>query len=59
MVSFPIPGQANTVSTITAPPSRNGSERPSSVMMGIIALRMACLPMTRVSLSPFARAVRM
>jgi hypothetical protein len=47
------------VSTSTAPESRKGMYSPRRVMMGIRALRSACLKTTARSESPFARAVRM
>ncbi len=59
-VSAPIPGMLKTVSVRIALPARStATSSPSSVTIGVIALRSTCLPITRRSDRPFARAVRM
>ena len=58
-VSRPSPGHAKIVSVITAPPSTCPASSPASVTIGIAELRSVCLPITRASRRPFARAVRM
>ena len=58
-VRRPRPGHAKIVSVITAPPMICPSSRPASVTIGIAELRSVCLPITRPSPSPLARAVRM
>src|SRR5689334_25170602 len=45
MMSRPMPGHANTVSTMTAPDSRTPSCRPIKVTSGIIALKNAMIPL--------------
>ena len=55
----PSPGQLKTFSTTIDPPSRKPNCNPIMVTTGIIALRRPCLSTTSVSLTPFARAVRM
>ncbi len=59
MMSRPIPGHANTVSTMTAPDSRTPIWSPVKVTTGISAFFSACLKSTGPALSPLARAVRM
>ena len=51
-------GQAKIVSVTTAPPKSCASCRPSSVTIGMAAVRSACTTSTRHSARPFARAVR-
>ena len=53
----PIPGQAKIVSVVTAPPSREPNWRPTTVIMGISALRSIWTKVTRFSETPLARAV--
>jgi ABC-type microcin C transport system permease subunit YejB len=57
-VSWPTPGQAKTLSTITLPSIACGSDSPACVAIGIAALRSACPQSTRRSPTPFALAVR-
>ena len=54
-----MPGQVNTVSVTSAPPSRVGICNPASVIIGISALRMAWRSRICRSGRPLARAVRM
>jgi pimeloyl-ACP methyl ester carboxylesterase len=56
--SRPMPGQANTVSVSTAPPTSVGSARPTTVTTGISALRSAWRQTTGPPARPLARAVR-
>src|SRR5437868_3981044 len=56
--SRPTPGQAKIVSVRTAPPSREPTWSPITVMIGSSALRSACRKMTDPEPSPIARAVR-
>ena len=53
----PMPGQVNTVSVITAPPTSSGSDRPMTVTIGISALRNAWRTTTTRGARPFASAV--
>ena len=57
--SVPMPGQPNTYSMISAPPS--STPRSSAVMVtrGRRAFLKACLNITRLAETPLARAVRM
>ncbi len=54
-----MPGQENTVSVTTAPPSRVPNCRPVIVTIGIAAFFSVCLVTTHSSPTPLARAVRM
>jgi len=54
----PSPGIENTVSVTTAPPSSAPVCRPTTVTIGLKALRKPCRSTTRCSGSPLARAVR-
>ena len=54
-----MPGHAKTFSTNSAPPSSAGSMSPSSVTIGVSAVRSAWRQTIWRSESPFARAVRM
>ncbi|CFN71915.1 Uncharacterised protein [Bordetella pertussis] len=56
-MSRPIPGQANTVSVRTASPAIWPSWMPAKVMTGSRALRSTWARMTRLALTPLARAV--
>jgi hypothetical protein len=56
--SRPRPGQENTVSTRTAPPSTEPSCTPSVVTMGRSALRSTWRRAIRCGRTPLARAVR-
>ena len=56
--SLPMPGQAKTVSQMTAPASSPPIQRPMTVTVGIIALGTACWRITFRLETPFARAVR-
>ena len=56
--NLPMPGQANTVSVKSAPPSRLPNCRPMTVDTGSMALRRACLTLTEPLERPLARAVR-
>ena len=58
-VSVATPGQANTVSVMTAPPRSWPNWIPRTVMTGMHALRKACLTTTVRSATPLARAVVM
>ena len=59
-VSAPTPGMLKTVSVrIALPASSTATSRPSSVTIGVIALRKTCLAITRLSGRPIARGVRM
>ena len=58
-VRRPSPGQAKIVSVMTAPPRSWPASSPASVTIGIAELRSVCLPITRPSPSPLARAVLM
>jgi hypothetical protein len=59
MASRPTPGQENTVSVTTTPPSRKPVCSPTTVTTGSSALRSACSHTTVRSGRPLARAVRM
>ena len=52
-----MPGQANTVSVSTAPPAIWPSWMPAKVMTGSSALRSTWVRITRLGLTPLARAV--
>src|SRR6185369_10946800 len=52
----PMPGQLNTCSTITAPPSRNGI---LALMISVTGMRKPSLNAWRHTGAPLARAVRM
>src|SRR3970040_750816 len=52
----PIPGQANTVSVTTAPPSSGPNWRPLMVRIGSAAFRRVCFVTTQSSDTPLARA---
>ena len=54
-----MPGQANTVSVTTAPPSSVPNCSPVMVTIGIAAFFSVCLTTTHISDTPLARAVRM
>ena len=58
-ITTPIPFQSNTYSTKTAPANNPANQPEADVTMGFIALRRACLYITFLLDSPFARAVRM
>ena len=55
----PMPGMLKTVSVRIAPPNRMPRSRPKIVTIGVIAERTPWRKMTRRSLRPLARAVRM
>ena len=57
-ISRPTPGTANTVSVMTAPPSKRPNCSPVTVTSGSAAFFSACRPITSHSVSPLARAVR-
>ena len=54
-----MPGSVKTSSTTTVPPSRMPICSPTMVMIGISALRSACLRTTSRGRRPLAAAVRM
>jgi hypothetical protein len=56
-VSSPSPGQENTVSTVTAPPTSPPRVRKIRVTVGSRALGTACRRRTASSRRPLARAV--
>jgi hypothetical protein len=58
IIHLPMPGHEKMVSVRMAPPSSSPTCRPMVVITGIMALRRACSPMTRLGLRPLARAVR-
>ena len=58
MAYWPMPGQPNTTSTTSVPPSRYPNWTPNAVTTGISAFRSACRTSTARSRSPLARAVR-
>ena len=53
-----MPGQANTVSTTTAPPTSWPAWMPAKVITGMSALRSMCARRMRPGGNPLARAVR-
>ncbi len=55
----PTPWMLKTVSVRIAPPIRMPMSRPSTVMTGVIAERTPWRRITRRSVRPLARAVRM
>ncbi len=55
----PSPRQPKTDSVTTAPPSSEAKSKATIVVMGMSALRSACLVKTTRSESPLERAVRM
>ena len=52
-----MPGQENTFSTSTLPPTRIDACNPAKVTSGISALRKMCRRATARSVNPLARAV--
>ena len=58
MASWPMPGQANTVSTITAPASRLPISSAATVTTGMAALRSTWRATTPPSERPLARPAR-
>ena len=57
-VSWPTPGQPNTLSTTTIPLMKRPMSIPTMAMIGRIAFGSACRNSTRHRARPFARAVR-
>ena len=57
-ISRPTPGQENTVSVTTDPPSNSPARMPVIVTTGISELRATCHRNTVPGISPLARAVR-
>ena len=53
-----MPGQANTVSTMTAPASRLAISSAATVMTGMDALRSTCRRTTGAARQPLARLAR-
>ena len=56
--SRPMPGQAKTLSTTTAPAIRVPTMKPTMVVVGMAALGSACSMTTRRHGSPLAEAAR-
>ena len=56
--SRPMPGQAKTLSTTTAPAISVPTMKPTMVVVGIAALGSACSVTTRRQLRPLAEAAR-
>lgn len=56
---LPSPGRLNTDSITTTPPISRPRSIPNWVTTGVSALRRPCRTTTRLSRSPFERAVRM